>query len=69
MRKVLPSIYKGAVPVTQQSMVVNQYVCRCDCRYVGRTRQFSMLAKTRTQLHLAVLEAISIKTQTPILCR
>ena len=26
-------------------MVVNQYVCRCDCRYVGRTFQ-----KLRTEL-------------------
>ena len=23
----------------QQSMVVYQYMCRCDCRYVGRTSQ------------------------------
>ena len=25
------------MPITHQSMVVYQYVCRCDCRYVGRT--------------------------------
>ena len=36
-RKNLPSIYKDAVPITHQSMVVFQYVCRCDCRYVSRT--------------------------------
>ena len=24
-------------PTTQQSLVVYQQVCRCDCRYVGRT--------------------------------
>ena len=33
-KKILPSIYKDAVPITHQSMVVYQYVCRCDCRYV-----------------------------------
>ena len=32
-------------------------------------RQFSILAKARTQFHLAALEAIFIKTQPPILCR
>ena len=37
IRKILPSINKDAVPTTQQSLVVYQYVCRCDCRYVGRT--------------------------------
>ena len=36
-KKILPAIYKDNVPTTQQSMVVYQYVCRCDCRYVGRT--------------------------------
>ena len=30
---------KDVVPTKQQSMVVYQYVCRCDCRYVGRTSQ------------------------------
>ena len=130
-RKILLSIHNDAVPTTQQSLVVYQYVCRCDCRYVGRTslrlqkritqhisksirnkekptkviprrnckaktplnqlecdsaiglhllqnpdcaaqyhyRQFSILAKARTQFHLAALEAIFIKTQQPILCR
>ena len=36
-RKIFPSIHKDAVPSIQQSMVVYEYVCRCDCRYVGRT--------------------------------
>ena len=36
-RKILPSIHKDVAPTTQQSLVVYQYVCRCDCRYVGRT--------------------------------
>ena len=129
-RKILPSIHKDAVPITQQSLVVYQNVCRCDCQYVGRTslslhvriiqhipksirnkekpskvlprrnckaktllnqsecdsaiglhllqnpdcaaryhdRQFSILAKARTQFHLVALESIFIKTQKPILC-
>ena len=35
-RKIFPSIHKDAVPSIQQSMVVYEYVCRCNCRYVGR---------------------------------
>ena len=35
--KILPSIHKDAVPISQQSLVVYLYVCRCDCRLVGRT--------------------------------
>ena len=38
-RKILPAIHKDVLPSLQQSMVVYQYVCRCDCRYVGRTSQ------------------------------
>ena len=38
-RKMFPTILKDVVPTKQQSMVVYQYVCRCDCRYVGRTSQ------------------------------
>ena len=30
-KKMLPAILKDAVPAIQQSMVVYQYVCRCDC--------------------------------------
>ena len=36
-RKILPSIHKDAVFSSQQSMVIYEYVCRCDCRYVSRT--------------------------------
>ena len=36
-RKIFPSIHKDGVPSIQQSMVVYEYVCRCDCRYVDRT--------------------------------
>ena len=35
-RKIFPSIHKDD-PSIQQSMVVYEYVCRCDCRYVGRS--------------------------------
>ena len=48
-RKILPSIYKDAVPITYQSMVVYQYVCRCDCRYVGRT---SLRLQDRINQHI-----------------
>ena len=48
-RKILPSIYKDAVPITHQSMVAYQYVCRCDCRYVGRT---SLRLQDRINQHI-----------------
>ena len=38
-RKILPAVHKNVLPSLQQSMVVYQYVCRCHCRYVGRTSQ------------------------------
>ena len=38
-RKMLPTVRKDVVPTKHQSMVVYQYVCRCDCRYVGHTSQ------------------------------
>ena len=38
-RKILSTIRKDVVPTKQQSMVVYQYVCCCDCLYVGRTSQ------------------------------
>ena len=40
-----------------------------DCPAHYHDRQFSILAKARTQFHLAALEAIFIKTEQPILCR
>ena len=36
-QKILPSIHKDAVSSIQQSMVVYEYVCHCDCRNVGHT--------------------------------
>ena len=38
-RKILPTVHKDVVPIKQQSMIVYQYVCRCDCRCIGRTSQ------------------------------
>ena len=38
-KKMLPTVRKDVVPTKQQSMVVYQYECRCDCRYVGCTSQ------------------------------
>ena len=40
-----------------------------DCAAHYHNQQFSILAKARTQFHLAALEAIFIKTQQPILCQ
>ena len=36
-RKIWPAIHKNVLPSLQQIRVVCQYVCRCDCRYMGRT--------------------------------
>ena len=49
IRKILPSIHKDTVPSIQLSMVVYEYVCRCDCRYVGRT---SLLLEERFNQHV-----------------
>ena len=38
-RKNFAAYNKDVLPSLQQSMVVYQYVCRCDCRCVGRTSQ------------------------------
>ena len=38
-RKILPAVHKNVLPSLQQSMIVYQCVCRCDCRYVDRTSQ------------------------------
>ena len=38
-RRILPAIHKDVLPASQLSMVVYQYVCCCECRYVGRTSQ------------------------------
>ena len=38
-RKILPAIHKDVLPSFHQSMVLHQYVCRCDCWYVGQTSQ------------------------------
>ena len=38
-KKMFPAIQNDAAPTMQQSMVVYQCVCCCNCRYVGRTSQ------------------------------
>ena len=48
-RKIFPSIHKDAVPSIQQSMVIYEYVCHCDCRYVGRT---SLCLEERINQHV-----------------
>ena len=51
-RKTFPFIHKDAVPSIQQSMVVCEYVCRCDYRYVGCT---SLRLKERINQHVLIL--------------
>ena len=36
-RKILPAIHENVLPSLQQSMIVYQYVCRCDCGGGGGT--------------------------------
>ena len=38
-RKMFPTVRKDVVPIKQQSMVVYQHVCHCNCQYVGHTSQ------------------------------
>ena len=36
---MLPAAKKDVLPANLRSMVIYEYVCHCDCRYVGRTTQ------------------------------
>ena len=36
---MLPAAKKDVLLANQRSMVIYEYVCHCDCRYVGRTTQ------------------------------
>ena len=36
---MLSSAKKDSVPTTQKSYVVYEFLCRCEARYVGRTKQ------------------------------
>ena len=56
-RRILPAIHKDVLPAYQQSMVVYQYVCRCECRYVGRTSQ-----RLQDRIRQHVPKTISNKT-------
>ena len=73
--KFFPQFIRMLCPplTTQQSLVVYQYVCRCDCRYVGRT---SLRLQERITQHIPksirnkekptkVLPRRNCKTKTP----
>ena len=36
---MLPTAKQDVLPANQRSMVIYEYVCHCDSRYVGRTTQ------------------------------
>ena len=55
---MLPTARKDIVPTKQQSMVVYQYVCRCDCRHEGRTSQ-----KLQDRIKQHIPKAIKNQTQ------
>ena len=38
-RQLLPAIKKDMLPSHYHSTAIYQFVCHCDCRYVGRTSQ------------------------------
>ena len=57
-RKMLPTARKDIVPTKQQSMVIYQYVCRCDCRHEGRTSQ-----KLQDRIKQHIPKAIKNQTQ------
>ena len=57
-RKMLPTVRKDVVPTKQQSRVVYQCVCHCDCRYVGRTSQ-----RQQDRIKQHIPRAIRIQTQ------
>ena len=57
-RKMLPTVRKDVVPTKQQSVVVYQYVCRCNCRCVGRTSQ-----RPQDRIKQGIPKAIRNQTQ------
>ena len=54
---VLPAAKKDVLPPNQRSMVICEYVCHCDSRYVGRTTQ-----KLQKRIKQHVPKAIRQKT-------
>ena len=57
-RKILPTVRKDIVLTKQQNMVVYQYVCRCECRHVGRTFQ-----RLQNKIKQHITKAIGNQTQ------
>ena len=57
-RNMLPTVRKDVVPTKQQSMVVYQYVCRRDCRYVSCTSQ-----RLQDRIKQHIPKAIKSQTQ------
>ena len=54
---MLPAAKKHVLPANQRSMIVYEYVCHCDCRYLGCTTQ-----RLQERIKQLVLKAISQKT-------
>ena len=46
---MLSTVHKDVVLTKQQRLAVYQYVCHCDCRYIGRTSQ---RLQDRTKQHI-----------------
>ena len=61
IRKMMSHIRKDVLPATQQSMVIYEYTCYCDSRYVGRTSQ--RLADRITQHIPALIRKSSTQTR------
>ena len=57
---MLPAAKKDVLPANQRSMVIYEYVCHCDSRYVGRTTQ-----KLQERIKQHVPKAIRQKTSQP----
>ena len=54
---MLPAAKKDVLPANQRSMLVYEYVCHCDSRYVGRTTQ-----RLQERIKQHVSKAIRLKT-------
>ena len=57
---MLPAAKKDVLPANQRSMVIYEYVCHCDSRYVGRTTQ-----RLQERIKQHVPKAIRQKTSQP----
>ena len=59
-QSMLPVAKKDVLPANQRSMVIYEYVCHCDSRYVGRTTQ-----RLQERIKQHVPKAIRQKTSQP----